>query len=117
MEEWLQIAGFEFYDVSSLGRIRSNRYGRILRPFAQGEYLGIWLGAGNKRYIHHLVADAFLEPIVCTEIDHINRNKADNRAINLRRVSPSENMRNRNNYFRIQNNVEVLVLCDAVLHG
>ena len=51
--------------------------------------------------MHHLVANAFLPPKPndgkTYEIDHISRNKADNRASNLRWVTKSENRANTNN--------------------
>jgi hypothetical protein len=93
---WLPID--QFYWVSSDGHVKSVRYGkeRILKPFRIGSYLGVWLGAGNKSYIHRLVAEAFCPKIddPCLQVDHINRQKHDNSAQNLRWVSASENMKN-----------------------
>ena len=96
MEQWKQIEGYDFYMVSDQGQVKSLRYGkeRILKPFRLGNYLGVWLGAGHKHYIHHLVAKAFHTPIEGFEIDHINRQKHDNRATNLRWVSSSDNHKN-----------------------
>ena len=45
--------------------------------------------------VHRLIAEAFIGPIPDGyEIDHINRNRADNRISNLRIVTRSENNRN-----------------------
>jgi hypothetical protein len=58
--------------------------------------LGVWLGVGNKHYIHRLVADRFLpSPTGDCVVDHIDRNKHNNCASNLRWVSHTENMENR----------------------
>lgn len=84
--------------VSTDGQIKSVRYDRILKPFTIGKYLGVWLGAGNKHYIHHIVAKVFCPKIDIEglEIDHINRNRYDNRAENLRWVNRTTNQSNRN---------------------
>jgi len=102
MEEWKQIPGFDYYFVSNMGNVKSTRYGRerIMKPFRAGKYLGVWLGAKNKHYIHRIVASVWLEPIDGFQVDHINKRKEDNRAINLRWVSASDNMKNRHPYVR-----------------
>lgn len=48
---------------------------------------------GVKHYAHRIVF-AILHAAWPEQIDHINRDKSDNRACNLRMVSPSENCRN-----------------------
>ena len=48
-----------------------------------------------RYYTHRLVAETLLEnPNNHNEIDHINRDKCDNRVTNLRWVSREDNMRN-----------------------
>lgn len=50
---------------------------------------------GTTTLVHKLVAETFIDnPQGYTEIDHINRDKSDNRACNLRWVTHSENMHN-----------------------
>ena len=80
-EVWQPIPGFDGYEASSEGRIRSPR--RILKPSRSGKYLNAWI-AGEKRYIHSLVALAFYGPrpdgAYCC---HRNDQPHDNRASNL----------------------------------
>lgn len=108
-EEWRPIAGFEgYYEVSSLGRVRS--LDRIVpqRPgftrFAKGVILSTPLSAGYPqvtlrapglvRYVkvHILVAEAFLglRPDG-HQVLHGNADKTDNRVANLRWGTPKEN--------------------------
>lgn len=47
---------------------------------------------GNNKVIMHR---AILNPPLDMEVDHINHNQLDNRRINLRIVSPSQNSQNR----------------------
>jgi hypothetical protein len=86
----------ETYDISIDGKARNRKTGRILKPFMVGNYHSVSIGAGNKRYIHHLVAAAFLPtPTELCVIDHIDRDKHNNHACNLRWVSRRENSINR----------------------
>ena len=97
VEEWRAIEGYP-YEISSEGNVR--RIGRrILKPRVHSNgYLRVALGAGNDFYIHRLVCRAFHgEPIDPSyHADHINKNRADNRAVNLRWLSPEENRKSRN---------------------
>ena len=66
-----------------------------VKPNAAG-YLQVNVPIRNvTTLVHRLVAEAFIDnPQGYTEIDHVNRDKSDNRAENLRWVTHSENMRN-----------------------
>lgn len=51
---------------------------------------------GKRSSVHRLIAETFLDnPMNFSEVDHINRNKSDNRVENLRWCSHKENCRNR----------------------
>jgi hypothetical protein len=92
---WLSIN--EIYEISVEGNIRNKKTGRILKSWIYGNYKAISLGANNKYYIHRLVAEKFLprSTDIC-EVDHIDRNKFNNHASNLRWVSKSVNQQNKN---------------------
>ena len=80
------------YEVSDLGRCRIN--GIIYEPKQHDEYLGFC----NNR-IHRIVAKLFVpNPDNKPCVDHINGDKHDNRAVNLRWVTYKEN--NDNPYTR-----------------
>ena len=94
--------------ISATGEVlkrypRSCRYGGRreyyefvnVKPNAAG-YIQVNVPIRNTTtLVHRLVAEAFIDnPQGYTEIDHLNRNKLDNRVENLRWVTHSENMRN-----------------------
>lgn len=90
MEEiWKPVKDFEDkYEISNLGRVKSLNKNKILKPSDNGHgYLFVNLCKNNKpqhKYIHRLVAKHFLNNTFnFPEINHINENTYDNRAINL----------------------------------
>lgn len=105
-EEWRPVIGFEgYYEVSSLGRVRSldrtvrvsGRWGvehrtysgRVLAPQPSGtaKYLGLPLSKGNRitrKLVHDLVLRAFAGPPQNgEEARHLNCVNFDNRLENL----------------------------------
>lgn len=111
MEEWLPCPGYEnYYEVSSLGRVRSRA--RVIRVTGRGarkmkggrirrvivDKVGYVLvnlsrdGAYRRYLVHRLVAKAFLvRKPGKDQVNHINFDKGDNRLVNLEWVTRSEN--------------------------
>ena len=87
------------YAVSVEGLIKHKKSGRITKG-ARGTLYNIVCSYNKNvikyQYIHRIVALCFLPKIDMPGlvVDHINRDKRDNRACNLRWVSKSENALN-----------------------
>ena len=112
-EIWKDICGYEgLYMVSNKGRIKSlpHKVKRgwaecitdeiILIPKSNGHYDKVCLYSGYKKnnkqqYVHRLVATAFIpNPDKYPQIDHIDGNRINNYASNLRWVTAEENANN-----------------------
>jgi hypothetical protein len=102
MEVWKKIPGFENYEVSNLGNVKSFKYGkeRILknRINKDGYYRINLSNKGEKQktfQLHQLVAIAFLNHKPNGNnglvVDHINNIKTDNRLENLQLITNREN--------------------------
>lgn len=103
-EQWRPVVGFEkSHEISNLGRVRGLarrvvRYDgfkkrvapKILKTWiAKTGYPTVALCRGNKticKCVHRLLAEAFIprNNSALNQIDHINRNRSDNRLRNLR---------------------------------
>lgn len=106
-EVWRPVVGHEgAYEVSDLGHVRSldriitfpdgrsrTARGRLLKVGSvRGAHQFVNLGKGKSRYVHQLVAEAFLGPRPDgTEVCHNNGDPTDNRASNLRYDSHAGN--------------------------
>lgn len=107
-EVWKDVVGYEgLYQVSNMGRVRSldrviiekrtgfkrKLKGKLLKPAIRDNgYAVVNLGRGHHRRVHHIVMDAFVGVRQeGYEVDHINRNRADNRLENLQYLTIGEN--------------------------
>lgn len=80
--------------ISSVNRGRRIKKGDLLGSMSQDGYLTIMID--SKSYKAHRLAWLYeYGSLREVQIDHINRNKADNRIENLRNVTQKENCRNR----------------------
>lgn len=99
MENWKPIPGYEGrYEVSDLGNVKSfkrSSSGHLLRPGRMSAgHLSVALGRNNSHCVHKLVLLAFVGPApVKHECLHINGTPSDNRLVNLRWGTRSENMK------------------------
>lgn len=85
-EEWRATTRHPRYEVSSLGRVRNTATGRVLKASVTSRgYLKVCLGK-QQPYVHQLVAEAFHgpRPSLSEQVDHLNFDRTDNRASNLR---------------------------------
>ena len=100
-EQWKKVNGYEDkYEVSNMGRIRNLNWNgtgevRVLPQHINPMTGYIQVGLYNKekgkvimKYLHRLVADAFLpNPNNLEQIDHKDSDKTNNTVSNLRWVS------------------------------
>jgi hypothetical protein len=109
LETWLEISDTEGrYSVSNYGNVRANwsdvprrnlphririERSQQLKPHVHTTgYLRVALGRGVQRYVHRLVAAAFHQnPEALPQVDHIDGNRTNNAALNLRWVSAQDN--------------------------
>lgn len=112
-EIWKPVVGYESaYEVSDHGHVRSLERrvrlvtrqagettrlvpARVLRPGpTRSGHLSVAIGKGNSRLVHQLVLEAFVGPRPDGyEVLHLNHNPADNRLVNLKYGTRSENLR------------------------
>jgi hypothetical protein len=98
MEDWKQIIDNPSYEVSSIGNVRRKQSGRLIKlDKKRYVYASIYYDGKVKRcLVHRLVGGAFIpNPDDFPVIDHLNRDKHDNRVENLCWTTQQKNLWNK----------------------
>lgn len=97
--------GFSNYEISDEGDVRNKKTKYIFKRRTPPKYIYIRVvlkhdsGKSSNQRVHRLVAHAFISnPENKLFVDHVNRNKHDNKITNLRWVTAKENNKNRNKF-------------------
>ena len=108
-ETWKPVEDFNAYEISNLGRVRNRKSKTIKKTVINkntGYEMVMLFGKGKpvNCYVHRLVAKAFLDnPNRYTDVDHIDSNRANNIATNLRWVMHRDNVAGRGKYSTYKN--------------
>lgn len=103
MENWKDIVGYEQkYQVSNFGNVRSLDYLHTKTPrnlkliMSTSGYMTVCLyknGKHQNHYVHRLVAEAFCDnPKGYNEVNHLDEDKTNNNASNLKWCTKKENI-------------------------
>jgi len=93
-ENWKDIANYDNYEVSSFGRVRNKKTGRILKQANMGGYYGVGLSKIKTKtfQVHRLVAETFIiNPQNKAHVNHKDKNSLNNHLSNLEWNTPKEN--------------------------
>ena len=95
MEFFIKIIGYENYEVSNFGNVRRN--GKMLKLITKNGYNSVGLcvnGKSNVKYVHRLVAEAFVIKVENKNIiNHKDGNRKNNNVNNLEWCTYSENIK------------------------
>ena len=99
VEVWRSIENYDNYVVSSFGRVKNTKTGKVLKASDNGHgylIIDLYENAIRKSYqVHRLVANAFINnPDDKNCVDHKDNNRTNNRISNLRFATIKENNQN-----------------------
>jgi hypothetical protein len=99
----MEITGYSSYLIYPDGRVFSKKSNRFLKQTLQTQgYLAVEMRAFGKRYckrIHRLIGEHYIpNPDNKPTIDHMNRDRSDNRIENLRWATMEEQRHNQRKY-------------------
>lgn len=97
-EKFVKVKGYEGYEVSNTGKIKSLKTNRLLKPQKNNcGYLYILLTDQNKKVkinlIHRLVFDSFVGIDEGFEINHLDEDKENNKLDNLELITHENNLK------------------------
>ena len=111
MSEFRQLKSFPAYEISLEEnednacypyQIRNIKTKHVMKPSKSGRYVYVFLNTKSTMYHRILYDEGFIkkpddfDPSRVYEVDHINRDKYDNRSNNLRCIPRAINARNKN---------------------
>lgn len=117
-----QIENYPKYWITTEGRVWSDFSNKwlTLTVNQRGNHSRCYvsLGRGNKKYVHQLVAKAFIpNPLNLPEVDHKDTNGLNNNVKNLRWVTHAENLDNPQSQEHIKQNTGYFVEIEEIETG
>lgn len=99
-EIWKVIPDFPRYEVSNMGRIRNAKTGRIKKIHDDGagyRILRLYISSKNRKTkrLHRIIWETFNNCKCELTVDHMDRNKDNNKLENLRCATMEQQMQNR----------------------
>ncbi|MGV2809928.1 NUMOD4 domain-containing protein [Enterococcus faecalis] len=118
LEEWKEIDKHSRYSISSVGNIKNNQTGKLLKASknktAGYMYIRLMSDTGKRTSfrLHRLVALHFLDnPNNYEDVNHIDEDKTNNVVSNLEWCSHLENIRHGNGISRSKESRSVKIKC------